>query len=468
MNLTTIKKRSRLGFTLVELIVVIAILAILAGIAIPVYSNYIKKANQAADLTLLDAVNTAFAAACLENGVNAQKLDDASLVIDARHCITGVTGLDIPLTARLRVKSGYSFATLRAGTVHLEAETGDSIEDKINDSFANRYFKSNTNTALKYYKEADQFDFAEGEFYDPELVSKGATLLSHVGSNYTFQLSNGTEATYTISDDVISAFNKSTYSTMGIASLMGNVGGMTQHAGEVLNGNKISNSAGQIICNAFGIEEGDTAAFNALLGEPDENGNYDTYKLANALVLAVAETTANGDAFQGTSSAMANKLTQVFANGAAQTQIVNQAKGGSAEAMSNIAMAYAAVTSYAAKSPDTQITYTDENGESKTSTVSAFYQKMQSDFGTANGGTAAVTVLMNAASAISSGTNGEFNAYITGTQGIADIDAYRAALGAIADNQGTLTSINNVVGNGYNTTELADILNQMFSSASQP
>ena len=56
------------GFTLVELVVVIAILAILAGIAIPVYSGYIQKANQAADEQLLGALNTAYAAACVENG----------------------------------------------------------------------------------------------------------------------------------------------------------------------------------------------------------------------------------------------------------------------------------------------------------------------------------------------------------------------------------------------------------------
>ena len=51
------------GFTLVELIVVIAILAILAGVAIPAYSGYIKKANEAADMTQLDAVKTAVMAA---------------------------------------------------------------------------------------------------------------------------------------------------------------------------------------------------------------------------------------------------------------------------------------------------------------------------------------------------------------------------------------------------------------------
>ena len=44
------------GFTLVELIVVIAILAILAGVAVPVYSGYIEKANKQADITLVSDV----------------------------------------------------------------------------------------------------------------------------------------------------------------------------------------------------------------------------------------------------------------------------------------------------------------------------------------------------------------------------------------------------------------------------
>ena len=73
------------GFTLVELIVVIAILAILGGVAIPVYSGYITKANEAADVQLLAAVNTAFATACIQNGVDARNVPEQPVLTLTRE-----------------------------------------------------------------------------------------------------------------------------------------------------------------------------------------------------------------------------------------------------------------------------------------------------------------------------------------------------------------------------------------------
>ena len=127
--------KSNKGFTLVELIVVIAILAILAGVAVPAYTGYIKKANEAADTQVLSAMNTAFAAACTENMKVPADVTAVTVTVTESK-VVGITELTVT------------------------GDTDGSIASAIASDF-NTYFAGNEATVLKYY---GSFTYANGNF----------------------------------------------------------------------------------------------------------------------------------------------------------------------------------------------------------------------------------------------------------------------------------------------------------------
>ena len=103
------------GFTLVELIVVIAILAILAGVAVPAYSGYIQKANEAADYTMLDSVKTAAFFEAIENDEGHDAVL-TKITVTAGSTEVEVEGTDLTVTdGKVNISSYVSAITFKSG-----------------------------------------------------------------------------------------------------------------------------------------------------------------------------------------------------------------------------------------------------------------------------------------------------------------------------------------------------------------
>ncbi|MGW8394736.1 pilin [Pseudoduganella sp. HUAS MS19] len=64
----SIRRQAQAGFTLIELMIVVAIIGILAAVAIPAYSDYTGKAKIANALTAVDSIKTAVAVCVQEAG----------------------------------------------------------------------------------------------------------------------------------------------------------------------------------------------------------------------------------------------------------------------------------------------------------------------------------------------------------------------------------------------------------------
>ena len=102
-------KKMQQGFTLIELMIVVAIIGILAAVALPAYQDYVKKAKVAAAITSVESIKTAVGMCAQETG-------------DVANCDAGSNGVlaDVDFTA---TKEAASVATTD-GVIVLTLATG--------------------------------------------------------------------------------------------------------------------------------------------------------------------------------------------------------------------------------------------------------------------------------------------------------------------------------------------------------
>ncbi len=113
LNLFNRKKKDNKGFTLVELVIVVAILAILVGLLAPQYTKYVEKSRQAADASNLENIVEAFKVAA--GDVDYDMIPTAATtftvtITKAGTTIKGDTNSPAGWINALKEYTGYTFA----------------------------------------------------------------------------------------------------------------------------------------------------------------------------------------------------------------------------------------------------------------------------------------------------------------------------------------------------------------------
>jgi type IV pilus assembly protein PilA len=108
------------GFTLIELMIVVAIIGILAAVAIPAYQDYIGRAQASEPITLLGGGKTPLAEYISDKGITPTAITDVMTIISGKYTSSiSLTGSLPALTLTATMPATGVNASLQSKTILL-------------------------------------------------------------------------------------------------------------------------------------------------------------------------------------------------------------------------------------------------------------------------------------------------------------------------------------------------------------